>query len=456
MFPAASPEASPAPAAGSNVDAIAGWVVVAAYAAAQIALFIGHDTWRDEGQAWLWAKALSSPAEFFVIPGEGHPPLWFWLLRALSTLLSFDQARYLTLGVAILNAVLLRRLLRSEILLLTLLLCTLFVTQYWGFHFRPYGLVFTSIIGALLLERAGRNIAATWLLALACGLHFFAGIIFGFWILVQLQRHTPIRHLLAPAILAALFGLSAILSGLGNPEGEPTTSNFLAIVIYNLAWTTPWPGLRQLPVALVTIALLCYGLWNQKLMLGFMLVLMLAFSIGSAVFYGQSPWHSAFLLMLAFVAFRLAGNAARPWALMILLVPHALAGLSVGLERLLSPSWTHADIYATVATDAGPGFDPARQLVSWQDFMLSATAASHDITYLSGNNGELLGPVDWRRRVQGRVDPVLATNPTPYWLVCSNCEPALAAIAAAGLSATELTSFDTFDDGPFAAYRINR
>ena len=457
MFPAASPEAIPAAARPtSSTDAIAAWVIVAAYAAAQIALFIGHDPWRDEGQAWLWAQALSSPAEFFVVPGEGHPPIWFWLLRGLSSFLNFDQARYFTLGVALLNAVLLHRLLGRELLLMTLVLCTHVVLQYWGYHFRPYGLVFTTIIAALLLERAGRNVAATWLLALACGLHFFAGLIFGFWLLVQLQRRTPLRHLAGPAILAALFGLSAVLSALGNPEGAPTTRKFLEIITFNLAWPTPWPALRQLPVAVVTIGLLCYGLWNQKLMLGLLLALMLAFSIGSAVFYGQSPWHSAFLMMLTFVAFRLAGPNARQWVLMVLLAPQALAGVAVSKERLFEPHWTRPDIYGAVVADAGPGFDPSKQLLAWQDFMLTPTAATRGITYLSGNNGTLLGPVDWRQRIEDRVDPILGAHPVPYWLVCGKCEPALAVIAAAGLSATELASTVNFDDGPIAAYRIDR
>lgn len=208
-------------------------------------------------------------------------------------------------------------------------------------------------------------------------------------------------------------------------------------------------------MAAITIALLCYGLWRDKLMLGFVLALMLAFSIGSAVFYGQSPWHSAFLLMLTFVAFRLAGSRARQWVLIVLLMPQALAGVAVSKERMLKPYWTRPDIYAAVLADAGPGFNPSTQLIAWQDFMLTTAAASYGITYISGNNGEQLGPVNWSRRDEKRVDPVLTTHPRPYWLVCGSCAPALAAISDAGLSATELASTVNFDDGPIAAYRID-
>lgn len=242
LFPAASPDAAIRGAARPNLDAIAAWVIVAAYAAAQIALFIGHNVWRDEGQAWLWAQALSSPWEFFVVPGEGHPPLWFWLLRGLSTFFTFDQARYLTLGVALLNALLLHRLLRGELLLLTLVLCTHVILQYWGYHFRPYGLVFTTILTALLLERAGRNIAATWVLAIACGLHFFSGLIFGLWLLVQLRRRTLIRHLIGPALLAAFFGLCAILSSLAIRKANPARGSS------SKSSSTTSPGRRHGPI----------------------------------------------------------------------------------------------------------------------------------------------------------------------------------------------------------------
>ena len=454
MFPAASPDtAIRAASRSASSDAIATTVVVLAYAAMQVLLFAGHVPWRDEGQAWLWAQALSTPAEFLVIPGEGHPPLWFWLLRGLSYFVDFNQARYLTLAVALLNAVLLQRLLRGQLLLLTLVLCTYPVMQFWGYHFRPYGLVFTAILSALLLERAGRNVAATWVMALACGLHFFAGLLFGFWLLVQLHRRTPIRHLLGPAVLAALFGLSAILSGLGNPEGKPTTHLFFEIIAYNLAWPTPWTILRGPPVAIVVIGMLCFGLWRQKFILGALLALLLAFSIGSAVFYGQSPWHSAFLMMLTFMAFMLAGDGGRRWVLMLLLAPQALVGIAVSKEHVLQPSWTQPDLYDVVSADAGPDFDPATQLVAWQDFILTAAAAEHDITYMSGNTGQLLGPVDWRHRVQGHVDPILATHATPYWLICGGCEPALDAIAEAGHTATELATTTNFD-GEVSAYRI--
>lgn len=447
MSLAASPEAAragPAPAL----------IVVLAYMALQIALFAGHSPWRDEGQAWLLVDHLNGPGDFLVIPGEGHPPLWYWLLSALRAVMGFDQARYVTLLVALVNAVLLLRLFRDDLLLLTLLLFGIVVTQYWGFNFRPYGLVLTLVLGALLLEREGRPLAGTWLLALACGLHFFSGFLFAFWLLAQLRRGMDWRLVVAPSLLAALFGLSAILSAAGNPAGTPSTENFAAEIGYALAWPLTWPPLRTWPLALASLALISIGLWREKLLLAYLLALMLAFAVGTSVLYGQSAWHSAFMMVMTLMAFVLAGEKARRWALLVLLVPQALVGIAITSNRLQEPAWAKPDIYAAILADAGPGFEPARQLIAWQDFMLTATAASKGISYISGNNGAVLGPIDWRHRREGQIAPIVFSHPAPYWLVCGECDPVLDALAQAGRPATLLVETENFDDGPIAAYRV--
>lgn len=66
-----------------RAETMASLAVVLAYTALQIVLFAAHDPWLDEGQAWLWATTISSPIDFLIIPSEGHPPLWYWLLRLL-------------------------------------------------------------------------------------------------------------------------------------------------------------------------------------------------------------------------------------------------------------------------------------------------------------------------------------------------------------------------------------
>ena len=457
MFPAVSPDAS-APGSSSPVsptDRIATLVVTLAYIALQLALGMAHEPWRDEAQAWLWAQSLSTPLEFFVIPGEGHPPLWYWLLRGMSLFTDFSHARYLTVAIAIGNALLLARLLRGDVMLLAMLLFSHVLVQAWGYGFRPYGLVFSALLIAMLLHRRGRSVAATWAMALACGLHFFAGFLFGFWLLQQMRRGTRLTSLLAPALLAILFGISALLSGMGNPEGIPESTGVIQKIGFNLAWPMTWPALRVWPAAVLTLALLCYGLWRDRFTLAALLVLTTVFAVGAAAVYGHAPWHAAFMMMLAVMAFLFAGAAARRWVLLLLLAPQVLAGVSVATARLQHPVWTKPDLYGAILADAGPGFDPASQLVGWQDFIMSPMAAIHGITYISGNNGDRLGPVDWRRRSEDAIDPVVVSIPTPYWLVCGECAPVLAVITGAGRQPTELARTINADDGPVSAYRID-
>lgn len=45
---------------------------------------LNHTFWRDEAQAWLIAVHARSFADLIILESEGHPPLYHWLLYALS------------------------------------------------------------------------------------------------------------------------------------------------------------------------------------------------------------------------------------------------------------------------------------------------------------------------------------------------------------------------------------
>lgn len=427
--------------------------LVLLYAGLQIALFATHEAWRDEAQAWLWAKELSTPWEFFFIPGEGHPPLWFWLLRGLSYVVNFDQARLLTLFTAILNACLLARLLRDDVILLAAMLGSNILLQYWGYQFRPYNLAFTALLCALLLDRRQRPVAAAWVLALSCGLHLFSGLLFAMWLLVLLHRRTPLLQLLGPALLAAAFGAMAVISGLGNPVGTiKTGAELVRRALDILAWPAP-PGSPAAAVAVVVLGTLAYALRKTPLLLASAGLLTLAFTAFGAMIYGASEWHVAYLLMLAFMAVTLAGPQARRWVLPVLLVPQIVTGASVAWLQLTKPVAAESAIYAAVAADAGPDLNPTTSLLAYPDYALSATAARYAMTYRSAMDGTQMGPVRWRTR--GTLDPALAETPTPFWLVCMSCRIPLEAINAAGLAVTPLATGIDADGRAINGYRID-
>lgn len=451
LFPAVSPEARREP-------AVNGWIaacIVGLYASSQIALAIGHDPWIDEAQAWLQAITLAHPLDFFIVPGEGHPPLWYWLLRLISLGTDFNHARVLTLGIALLNAVLLARLLRGHLLTLAMMLGTFVVLQFWGYQFRPYGLVFTCLITALLLDRRGHSLAATWILAIACGLHFFAGFLFAFWLAWQWQRGTALKSLVPPALLALAFGAMAIISGLGNQTVGVAEQGFLAGIVQNLAWAGMITSLRGLPTALLTFGLLIYALRRTPVLLAVLLALLVTFAIATAAIYGKYPWHTAFMTMLCFMAFMVAGlDRQRELILAIVLMPQVVVGLIAATTRLQDPVWQKPDLYAAMRQDAGPQFHPETDLVAWPDLAGIALAAENGISIINGNDGTLLGPVQWRTRQEDRIDPSLTTKAGPYWLICTDCAPILDVLTAAGRQAKLLAAKANIDNGEFYAYRV--
>jgi hypothetical protein len=436
---------------------LASLVVILVYAAVQIVLFAAHDPWLDEAQAWLLATSISRPIDFLIVPGEGHPPLWHWVLRLLSVFFDFNQARYFSLLIAIGNAFLLWRLLGRDVLILLAVLGSFALLQFWGYHFRPYNIVFSCIVGALLLDRQGRGVASTWLLAVACGFHFFAGLLFAFWLVYQANKGTRLRSLLAPALLALGFGALAILSGMGNGSIEPPPPNLLGATLRNLAWVGMIEPLRTPWLALPTLAGLVLALYRRPVILTTVLTLLIAFAFGTAAVYGKYPWHLAFMTMLCFMAIMVAGpDGIRRWVLLALLLPQVAFGAAAVAHRLSIAAWDQPDLYEIIRTDAGPGFEPSRQLVAWPDLIGVAFAATKEIVLASGNDGSLLGPINWRTSKPDAIDPTLAQRTVPYWLICSaSCPLVLDYLEENGRRPHFLARKINTDNGEFLAYRVD-
>ena len=454
-FRAASPDRTDIPAEPSRADTVVAIAAVILYAVLQVALVVTHDAWVDEAQAWLLATKLTNPLDLLILPGEGHPPLWHWLLRSISAVLDYNHARYLNTGIAILNAVLLYRLLRSEVMLLVLMLFSFAVLQYWGYHFRPYPLVFTCVISALLLDRANRPVASTWVLALACGLHFFCGLFFAFWLVWQASKGTPVLKLLPPAILAALFGASAILSGLGNPTAGPETGDLLTDTFQILSWAVMLEPIRGPLAALIIVVALIFALRDRPVMLVTLLALLISFSVAAGLIYGRSPWHAAFQTMLCFIAFMAAGmNRARRWVLIALLVPQVAVGLVVVTQRLSEPGWAKDDLYAIVRADAGAGFNPETDLVGWPDMVIPEWAAENGIRMINGNNGQLADAIVWRDHTPKVVAPSVLAKARPFWMICIRCGPVLDAFRAQGATPVKIGEKESIDFYDAAAFRI--
>jgi hypothetical protein len=377
-------------------------------------------------------------------------------LRGLSTVLSFEQARYLTTAIAILNAVLLYRLLRGELVLLALTLFSFAVLQHWGYHFRPYPLIFTCIISALLLDRNGRTVAATWSMAIACALHFFSGLLFAFWLVWQVQRGTRLSVLIAPALFAAFFGLLAVLASSGNVTTGATTGNLLYDTAYNLSWPLMMDPLRNPVAGILVLGLVAFSLRGKPLIAATVLVLIVGFAMATALVYGRSPWHTAFLNMLCLMAVMVAGvTPLRRWMLILILIPQVVFGIQAVAARLAAPNWNNDDLYAVIQRDAGGNLDPEQDLVGWPDIAIPEWAARDDIRMINGNNGQIADAVDWATHDPTAFGSVLREHRRPYWLICYACELVLDHLEGGGATATLLGVNKSIDNGESAAYRID-
>ncbi len=68
-----------------EADGLLPHIALAALAAFQVALIVTHELWRDELQALMLAQHSTSLADLFAnLHYEGHPALWYLILRALA------------------------------------------------------------------------------------------------------------------------------------------------------------------------------------------------------------------------------------------------------------------------------------------------------------------------------------------------------------------------------------
>jgi hypothetical protein len=178
--------------------------------------------------------------------------------------------------------------------------------------------------------------------------------------------------------------------------------------------------------------------------------------VATAAIYGKYPWHAAFMTMLCFMAVMVTGLDGRRWVLLFIFLPQVVFGATGVTMRLASPVWRSDTLLQVIKADAGGNFDPSSQLVAYPDLSGIAMSATENITMINGNNGELLGPINWRNRDQQALAPSLTTMPTPYWVICgSNCGELETHLTEHGRQVTLIGKKSNVDNGTFRAFRID-
>lgn len=429
-----------------------------AFAALALFLFFSHEPWRDEGQAWLWAKELSRPTDYFIVPGEGHPPLWFWLLKVLSLVMPFEAARYLNLGLTLINALLLWRLLSGRFWLFVVVLFSAYFVFYWGMTFRPYTLLMTLVLVAALLVRSARSLEAGWVLAIAVGLHFYASFIFGLWLLVELARRKPILPLVGPSLLAGISALLAILSGRGNSHIELQLNNLPLGPIRNFVggFGLDVPYAFAPLAAAAILALLFIEFRENRLAFWSLAFCASAFSLFTWLVYGVTPWHFAALPVMLLVAWALADKPTSGVRLAVLMLPWVLPTIGIAQRSLAMPfsgAWATYEALVQVSVADGIPLGPETVIV-WPDFVFSAPMAAHDLRVTSGSTGAEIGPTNWAARGDRDISAQTFARDHAYYLICVSCERLEPTIEASGMAATLIAEPVEAVDERLSLYRV--
>jgi len=176
-----------------NIAVLAGWLAVVAFLVSQ------HVMWRDEVRALTLAIAGDDVVAMLRrLHGEGHPALWYLLLRAAHGVIGMAALPAVALAVGVAAAALLA--LTSNIrwwVLALILFGQMFLYEYTVMA-RNYGLSMLLLFGLALVVR--RNPASLWigvLLFLLVNVNVHSVVIaaaFLLFLLIELLRPVPVAR----------------------------------------------------------------------------------------------------------------------------------------------------------------------------------------------------------------------------------------------------------------------
>ena len=145
-----------------------------------------HEHWRDEGQAWMIAKSLSVGELIKILPGEGHPILWYLVIMPFAKL-GFPYRWFSLISCAIM-ALAAWILLKSRLPLWTrvVLLFTPIFSYYNTAMARSYALIVLELVlvGAFYLKRKEKPVLWAGLIILLFQTHMYVA---GLAVMLTLQ-----------------------------------------------------------------------------------------------------------------------------------------------------------------------------------------------------------------------------------------------------------------------------
>lgn len=193
------------------------WILFLVWLAITLAIAVNHVPWRDEARAWsLTLMGGSWPEMFRTVQGEGHPYLWYILLRAGHDLFGAPEVLRVTglvIGIAAVALLVLRGPFRMGMLAL------LIFSLHLGFEYtvlaRNYGIsALIMLVIAAFWPRIRDSLWLGVLLLLLCNTNvpsvFLAGS-FAFYRMIELYEVQP--SLKAPEWRRWLLNVLILLVG---------------------------------------------------------------------------------------------------------------------------------------------------------------------------------------------------------------------------------------------------
>jgi len=341
------------------------WLGLGALVALQIALILNHEPWRDELQAVLLAQRSATLAELFTnLHYEGHPALWYLLLRPLAPLGPLATLKIVEIAVALATIAIVWMRAPFGAWTRLLILASYPILFEWGTIARSYSLGATLFFAFLALRR---HWTGYLMLALMANISVHFTVLSGVCILLMVVRE---RRISAPWIAIWVIGCLAAVAAAYPADGVETAQKLPA-----LATLKALSSLETISYALIPI--------DPRFMPPHWTGLAAPMSAVIGVFVAVIGWsalsrdrRAAAIFLLFFAAMFAIGaflhpNATRHTAMLFLLVvglEWVLAEDGMGPPSILTVVWT-AILAVTAFWVAGwsfvAPFTPIRAIVAW-------------------------------------------------------------------------------------------
>ncbi len=270
-----------------------------------------HEQWSDEINAWLLSDSLSIPELFKYLNNEGHPILFFLIIKIFSALgFSFSSFRYLSIFFSTIGIILLLYKTDYKWYIKLLLPFTYFIFYQYNIITRGYCLILPLLIliASLYEKRKEKCIPYTILLILLISLEIhtllIAGSLYFILILDYIKDYKNKKLLICNIILFISFLLTTIYLFPRTKSVIPFSSK-----MYQLSYSfiyTPFDN-KIISIILTFVIIFILGLifikTNKKVMLENILIVIPLTLFCSMVYINY--WHYGIFFILFIFIFQI-------------------------------------------------------------------------------------------------------------------------------------------------------